>query len=259
VKLLSFTGSAAVGWILKAKCGHKRVVLELGGNAGVIVEPDADLDLAVERCAAGGFSYAGQSCISVQRVYLHRSVYPQFVERLVGRVSTLPSGDPEDERTVVGPLINDAAARRVETWIQEAVGEGARVLTGGKRVGPIVEPTVIAEVTPSMKVTCCEVFGPVVTVTPYDQFEDALRRLNDSDFGLQAGIFTRDVYRIARAYEDLEMGTVLANDIPTFRADHMPYGGVKESGLGREGVRYAIEDMTDLKLLVLNLKDSPPR
>ena len=254
-KVLSFTGSAAVGWMLKAKCGKKRALLELGGNAGVIVEPDADLDLAAQRCAAGGFTYAGQSCISVQRIYAHERIYDAFVAKLVGRVSGLKCGDPTDDATVVGPLIDAAAARRVEDWISEAVAQGARVLTGGKRVGALVEATVLADVTPAMKVSCREVFGPVVTVSRYRRFREALDALNDSDFGLQAGLFTRDVDRVFQAYRDLEVGAVLANEVPTWRADHMPYGGVKDSGLGREGVRYAIEEMTELKLLVLNTRD----
>ncbi len=254
-KVLSFTGSAAVGWMLKAKCGKKRVLLELGGNAGVIVEPDADLELAAQRCAVGGFSYSGQTCISVQRIYIHERVYESFVEKLLGKVRVLKAGDPTDESTVVGPLIDLAAARRVEDWIGEAVAQGARVLTGGKRVGSLVEATVLADVIPPMKVSCQEVFGPVVTVSRYRRFREAIDALNDSDYGLQAGVFARDVDRIFRAYRDLEVGAVLANEVPTWRADHMPYGGVKDSGLGREGVRYAIEEMTDLKLLVLHTRD----
>lgn len=254
-KLLSFTGSAAVGWRLKARSGNKRVVLELGGNAGVIIEPDADLEVAAQRCATGGFAYAGQTCISVQRIYVHESVADRFTAGLLARVAALRAGDPADEATVVGPLIDEAAARRVEAWIAEAVAQGARVLAGGKRSGALMEATVLTDVAPDMKVSCREVFGPVVIVSRYKRFEDALEALNDSDFGLQAGLFTRDVDRIFRAYRELEVGTVLANEIPTFRADHMPYGGVKDSGLGREGVRYAIEDMTELKLLVLNLRD----
>ena len=253
-KVLSFTGSAAVGWMLKAKSGKKRVLLELGGNAGVIVEPDADLELAAARCAAGGFAYSGQTCISVQRVFVHESVYDRFVEHLLARVRALKAGDPADEATVIGPLIDEAAARRVEQWIQEATAQGARVLTGGRRAGSVVEATVLADVTPAMKVSCREVFGPVVTVSRYQEFPAALASLNDSDYGLQAGVFTRDVDRIFRAYRELEVGAVLANEVPTFRAEHMPYGGVKDSGLGREGVRYAIEDMTELKLLILNLR-----
>ena len=255
-KLLSFTGSAAVGWMLKAKAGKKRVVLELGGNAGVIVEPDADLDVAVQRCATGGFTYAGQTCISVQRIFVHDAIHDRFVKGLLERVALLKTGDPAADDTVVGPLIDEAAARRVEEWVAEAVAQGARLLAGGKRSGALVQPTVLAEVSRDMKVSCREIFGPVVTVSRYKRFEDALTLLNESDFGLQAGVFTQDVNRVFRAYRELEVGTVLANEIPTFRADHMPYGGVKDSGLGREGVRYAIEDMTELKLLVLNLRDS---
>ncbi len=254
-KLLSFTGSAAVGWRLKAKAGNKRVVLELGGNAGVIVEPDADLDLAAQRCAAGGYAYAGQTCIAVQRIFVHASVSDRFVNKLLARVGSLKAGDPLDEQTVIGPLIDQASACRLEEWISEAVAQGARLLLGGKRTGSLVEATVMTDVKPTMKVSCQEVFGPVVTVTPYNRFEEAVAALNDSDFGLQAGVFAGDIDKIFRAYRDLDVGTVLANEVPTFRADHMPYGGVKDSGLGREGVRYAIEEMTELKLLVLNLRD----
>jgi len=254
-KIVSFTGSAAVGWMLKAKSGKKRVLLELGGNAGVIVEPDADVELAVARCAVGGYAYSGQTCISVQRVFVHESVYDRFVEQFVARVKALKVGDPADEATVIGPLIDEAAAKRVEQWVQEAAAQGARVLAGGTRFGSVVEATVLSNVTPAMKVSCREVFGPVVTVSRYKEFDDALAALNDSDYGLQAGVFTRDIYRIFRAYRDLEVGAVLANEIPTFRAEHMPYGGVKDSGLGREGVRYAIEEMTEPKMLILNLKD----
>ncbi len=254
-KVVSFTGSAAVGWMLKAKSGKKRVLLELGGNAGVIVEPDADVELAAARCAVGGYAYSGQTCIAVQRVFVHESVYDRFVEHFVARVKALTVGDPADDTTVIGPLIDEAAAKRVEQWVQEAVAQGARVLAGGTRSGSVVEATVLANVTPAMKVSCREVFGPVVTVSRYQKFDDALAALNDSDYGLQAGVFTRDIHRIFRAYRDLEVGAVLANEIPTFRAEHLPYGGVKDSGLGREGVRYAIEEMTEPKMLILNLKD----
>ncbi|MBI3603283.1 MAG: aldehyde dehydrogenase family protein [Nitrospirae bacterium] len=256
LKILSFTGSATVGWMLKAKCGKKRVLLELGGNAGVIVEPDADVEQAAQRCVTGGFAYAGQTCISVQRIHVHEAVYDRFVAALLGRVATVKAGDPTEEATVIGPLIDEAAACRVEEWIKEAVAQGAKLLAGGKRRGALVEATVLADVAPAMKVSCREVFGPVVTVSRYKRFEAAIEALNDSDFGLQAGVFTRDVDRIFNAYRDLDVGAVLANDVPTFRADHMPYGGVKDSGLGREGVRYAIEEMTEPKLLVLNLRES---
>jgi acyl-CoA reductase-like NAD-dependent aldehyde dehydrogenase len=254
-KLLSFTGSAPVGWMLKAKCGKKKVTLELGGNAGVIIEADADLEVAAQRCATGGFGYAGQTCISVQRVFVHHTVADLFTTKLLMQVARLKAGDPTDEATVVGPLIDQPAAQRVEQWIAEAVGQGARVLLGGNRRGSVVDATVLSNVKAEMKVSCQEVFGPVVTVTPYRQLSEAIAALNQSDYGLQAGIFTQDVNKIFHAFRHLEVGAVLANEIPTFRADHMPYGGVKDSGLGREGVRSAIEDMTEPRLLVLNLKE----
>jgi acyl-CoA reductase-like NAD-dependent aldehyde dehydrogenase len=254
-KLLSFTGSAAVGWMLKSKCGKKKVTLELGGNAGVIIESDADLDLAAQRCATGGFSYAGQTCISVQRILVHHSVADLFTTKLLMQVARLKTGDPTDDATVIGPLIDQAAAHRIENWIGEAVAEGARVLLGGKRMGSVVEATVLSNVKPEMKVSCQEVFGPVVTVTPYRQLSEAIAAINQSTYGLQTGLFTRDINKIFHAFRHLEVGAVLANEIPTFRADHMPYGGVKDSGLGREGVRAAIEEMTEPRLLVLNLKD----
>jgi acyl-CoA reductase-like NAD-dependent aldehyde dehydrogenase len=255
-KLLSFTGSAAVGWMLKTKAGKKKVVLELGGNAGVIVEPDADLDVAAQRCAVGGFTYAGQTCISVQRIFVHHSVADLFTTKLLLQVARLKAGDPSDEATVVGPLINASAVTRVEDWIGEAVSQGARVLLGGKRMGSIVEATVLSDVTPTMKVSCQEVFGPVVTLTSYRRFDEAIAALNRSDYGLQAGVFTQNVDKVFHAFRHLEVGAVLVNEIPTFRADHMPYGGVKDSGIGREGVRAAIEEMTEPRLLVLNLR--PP-
>jgi acyl-CoA reductase-like NAD-dependent aldehyde dehydrogenase len=251
--MLSFTGSAPVGWKLKSKAGKKRVVLELGGNAGVIVEPDADLDHAAERCAIGGYGYSGQTCISVQRIYVHESVYKPFLDGLLKRVRTLKAGNPQDESTTLGPLIDEGAAKRVESWIQEAVAGGAKLQLGGKRQGSVVEATVLTDVRSEMKVSSEEAFGPLVNVTPYRTFEEAIAALNDSPYGLQAGVFTRDINKAFKAYEDIEAGAVLINEIPTFRADQMPYGGVKNSGLGREGVRYTIEEMTERKLLVLNL------
>ena len=253
-KLLSFTGSAPVGWMLKAKCGKKKVVLELGGNAAVIVEPDADLDYAAQRCVTGGFTYAGQTCISVQRIFVHESIAAAFTENLVARVQGLATGDPSDERTVVGPLIDAGAAQRIEGWIGEAVAQGASLLSGGPRAGSVVPPTVLSQVTATMNVSCQEVFGPLVTISPYREFEEALKAVNESAYGLQAGIFTNNIGRIFQAFDQLEVGGVLANEIPTFRADHMPYGGIKDSGIGREGLRYAIEDMTEPKLLVMNLR-----
>jgi acyl-CoA reductase-like NAD-dependent aldehyde dehydrogenase len=251
IKVLSFTGSAAVGWQLKARAGKKRVLLELGGNAAVIVHDDTDVKHAAARCAAGGFSYAGQSCISVQRILVVRAKFEEFTQELVARVKALKCGDPLDEATDVGPLIRESDAQRVEQWIAESVGEGAKLLCGGKRRGAIVEPAVLTGTKPAQKVNCEEVFGPLVTVEPYDGFDEAIRRANDSRYGLQAGIFTADQARIAQAFEQLEVGGVIVNEAPTFRADHMPYGGVKDSGLGREGVRYAIEEMTERKILVL--------
>jgi acyl-CoA reductase-like NAD-dependent aldehyde dehydrogenase len=253
LKVLSFTGSAAVGWMLKQKAGKKRVLLELGGNAAVIVHRDADLPFAAERCAVGGFTYAGQTCISVQRVFVERSVYESFVGDFLARVGRLKVGDVLDETTDVGPMITEAAAIRAVEWIEEAASGGARLLCGGKRQGAVVEPTVLTSTRPEQRVNCEEVFAPVVTVELYDDFEDALRLVNESRYGLQTGLFTRDAKLIFQAYEELEVGAVIVNDSPTFRIDHMPYGGVKDSGLGREGVRYAIEEMTERKLLVLNL------
>jgi glyceraldehyde-3-phosphate dehydrogenase (NADP+) len=253
-KLLSFTGSAAVGWALKSKAGKKRVALELGGNAGCIIHRDADLDFAAERCVFGGFSYAGQSCISVQRIRVHRDVKDTFLEKLLPRVAKLKCGDPLDEATDVGPLIRASDAERVEQWINEAKSAGARVLTGGKRTGSVVEPTVLTNTQPSMKVNCQEIFGPVVTVEAYDDVDAAIAEINASPYGLQAGLFTRDAKLIFDAYRRLEVGGVIAGDVPTFRVDHMPYGGSKDSGLGREGLRYAIEEMTEPRLLALNLR-----
>lgn len=254
LKLLSFTGSAAVGWSLKAKAGKKRVVLELGGNAAVIVHSDAEVDAAAAKCVQGGFSYAGQSCISVQRIFVQQSVEPQFTEKLVAGVQKLKTGDPLDESTDVGPMIDEDAARRAAEWIDEAVAAGAQLLCGGRRTGAVLEPTVLTHTKPQMKVNCQEVFAPVVVVEPYNDFDEAIRRVNDSPYGLQAGVFTQDARLLFRAFEQIEVGGVVANDMSSFRIDHMPYGGVKDSGLGREGLRYAIEEMTEPKLLVMNLR-----
>ncbi len=254
IKLLSFTGSAAVGWQMKKNAGKKKVVLELGGNAAVIVHSDADLAYAAERCVAGGFGYAGQTCISVQRILVHQSVYGAFTELLIEGVRKLKLGDPLDESTDVGPLIRESDAMRTAEWVQDAVRGGARLLCGGHRHGWSFEPTVLTGTKPDMKVNCQEIFGPVVTVEPYPDFDAALREVNRSAYGLQAGLFTRDAKLMFQAYEELEVGGLVAGDVPSFRIDHMPYGGVKDSGLGREGLRYAIEDMTELKLLVMNLR-----
>ena len=254
IKLISFTGSAPVGWDIKRRAGKKKVVLELGGNAGVIVHGDSDVAWAAERCVAGGFSYAGQTCISVQRILVERSAYGKFGDKLLAGVNKLKIGDPLDEETDLGPLIRESDAIRATEWVQEAVQDGATLLAGGKRRGSILEPTVLTGTRPDMRVNCQEIFAPVVTMEPYDDFLHALRLINESPYGLQAGVFTRDVNRIFQAYEELEVGGVIAGDVPSFRIDHMPYGGVKDSGLGREGLRYAIEEMTEPKLLVMNLR-----
>jgi acyl-CoA reductase-like NAD-dependent aldehyde dehydrogenase len=254
IKMISFTGSAPVGWEIKRRAGKKKVVLELGGNAGVIVHSDTDLAWAAERCVTGGFSYAGQTCISVQRILVERSAFKKFADLLLQGVSRLQVGDPMEESTDLGPLIRESDAIRASEWVQEAVQDGATLLCGGKRHGSILEPTVLTGTRPDMKVNCQEIFGPVVTIESYDDFSLALRRINESPYGLQAGVFTRDANRIFQAYDELEVGGVIAGDVPSFRIDHMPYGGVKDSGFGREGLRYAIEEMTEPKLLVMNLR-----
>jgi len=252
IKMISFTGSASVGWQIKKNSGKKKVILELGGNAGVVVHSDADLEYAAERCVSGAFGYAGQTCISVQRILVQQSVYGKFVDLLLAGVKKLRVGDPLQETTDVGPVIRESDAQRIGDWIQEAVRGGARVLSGGNRRGLLVEPTVLTGTKLDMKVNCQEIFGPVVTVEPYGEFDEALRRINSSPYGLQAGIFTRDAKLMFQAYEELEVGGLLAGDVPSFRIDHMPYGGVKDSGIGREGLRYAIEEMTEPKLMVMN-------
>jgi acyl-CoA reductase-like NAD-dependent aldehyde dehydrogenase len=254
IKLISFTGSASVGWAIKSRAGKKKVALELGGNAGAIVHSDADLSYAAERCVTGGFGFAGQTCISVQRILVEHSVYGKFTDLLVEGVKKLKTGDPMEESTDVGPLIRESDAVRVTNWIDEAVRSGAHLLVGGGRKASVVNPTVLTSTKPDMKVNCQEIFGPVVTVEPYQNFDEALRRVNNSNYGLQAGLFTRDVKLLFQAYDELEVGALIAGDIPSFRIDQMPYGGIKDSGLGREGLRYAIEEMTEPKLLVMNLR-----
>jgi len=254
IKLISFTGSVPVGWDIKRRSGKKKVILELGGNAAVIVHSDADLAYAAQRSVTGGFGYAGQTCISVQRILVEHSVYGKFTDLFVDAVKQLKAGDPLDESTDVGPVIRENDAVRTINWIDEAVRGGARLLCGGRRNNLVIEPTVLTGTKPDMKVNCQEIFGPVVTVEPYPDFDQALRQVNNTAYGMQAGIFTRDANLLFRAYEELEMGAVIAGDVPSFRIDPMPYGGVKDSGLGREGLRYAIEEMTEPKLLVMNLR-----
>ncbi|MEP6572317.1 MAG: aldehyde dehydrogenase family protein [Gemmatimonadota bacterium] len=251
VRLVSFTGSARVGWMIRQRAPMKRVLLELGGNAAVIIEPDADVDHAVRRCVFGGYTYAGQSCISTQRILVHEQIYDRFVERFVPAVAALRTGDPLLDTTDVGPMIDQANAERAEAWIGEAVKAGARLAAGGHRTGAVLEPTVLLDTESGMRVNCEEIFAPVTTVRRYTDFEAAIAIVNDSPFGLQAGLFSNDMRRIFRAWELIDVGGLVINDVPGWRVDHAPYGGVKQSGQGREGVRYAIEEMTELRLLMV--------
>jgi glyceraldehyde-3-phosphate dehydrogenase (NADP+) len=251
IRMISFTGSAKVGWMIRQRAPMKRVALELGGNAAVIIEPDAEIEHAVRRCVAGGYLYAGQSCISTQRILVHENVYPAFVERFTSAVEALRVGDPLDTSTDVGPMIDRANAERVEAWIGEAVKAGARVAAGGTRRESLVSPTVLLDTTAGMRVNCEEIFAPVTTVRRYSRLAEAISLTNDSPYGLQAGLFTNDLRTIKTAFEQIEVGGLVINDIPGFRVDHAPYGGVKQSGMGREGVKYAIEEMTELRMLVI--------
>ncbi|HXJ77572.1 MAG TPA: aldehyde dehydrogenase family protein, partial [Candidatus Methylomirabilis sp.] len=253
VRMISFTGSARAGWAIRAKAGAKRVALELGGNAAVIVEADADLELAASRCAAGGFNYSGQSCISTQRIFVQQAVYRRFLDLMLPRVKALKVGDVLDEATEIGPVISLEAAERVEKWIDEAKAAGATVAIGGGRKGTYLDPTVLLDTTPAMKVNCEEVFAPLVTVTPYTDLSRAIAQVNSSPYGLQAGVFTTNLSTMFRCYAELEVGAVNGNDIPGFRIDRLPYGGAKDSGLGREGVRWAIQEMTELRMLTLKV------
>ncbi len=252
-KLLTFTGSAEVGWAMKARAGKKRVVLELGGNAGVIVDASADLDFAVKRIVAGGFTFAGQSCISVQRVYVHASVADTFATRLSAAVGALRAGDPRDAANDLGPMISHGDVDRIESWVRDAVADGARVLVGGERItASVFAPTVITGVPENAALCREEAFAPIVGLYTFTALDDAIARINASRYGLQAGIFTRDLRAATDAFDRLEVGGVVVNDVPTYRVDSMPYGGVKDSGTGREGPRFALEEMTELKLLVIN-------
>jgi acyl-CoA reductase-like NAD-dependent aldehyde dehydrogenase len=250
--VLTFTGSQEVGWGLKAKAGRKVVCLELGGNAAAIVHDDADLEYAVKRVTAGGFGVAGQSCISVQRVYVHSPVYDDFISALVAAAKKLKVGHPLDEKADLAGMIDEGAAMRVGAWLEDAVDAGARVLCGGERDGTRFAPTVVEGCPAQAALSCREAFAPVVLVAPFDDFAEAVAAADDSRYGLQAGVFTRDVGRIRYAYEHIRAGAIVAGDVPTFRVDHMPYGGAKESGIGREGPRYAIEEYTEPRMLVLS-------
>jgi acyl-CoA reductase-like NAD-dependent aldehyde dehydrogenase len=251
LKLLSFTGSPEVGWDLKARAGKKKVVLELGGNAAVIIDEDADLDDAVERTVFGAFYQSGQSCIGVQRIIVHERVYDAFRDRLVAKTKTLIAGNPHDENTFVGPMIDVKEAQRLSTWIEEAVGRGATLLCGSAREGAMLEATLLEGVPLDTKLNVEEAFGPVAFLMRFRDFNEALALVNDSKFGLQAGVFTRDIFKALDAWDHLDVGGVVVNDVPSYRVDNMPYGGVKDSGLGREGVRFAMEDMTEIRNLVI--------
>jgi acyl-CoA reductase-like NAD-dependent aldehyde dehydrogenase len=251
IKLLSFTGSPEVGWALKAKAGKKKVTLELGGNAACIVDADANIDDAVQRIIFGAFYQSGQSCISVQRIIVHEAIYAQVKAKLVAASANLIMGSPHDEQTFIGPMISEKEAERLQLWIQQAVEQGANLLCGGQRQGAMLQATLLENVPNNATLYCEEAFGPVAILSSFSDFDQALAQVNDGAFGLQAGIFTRDIYKAHKAWDTLEVGGVVIGDVPSWRVDNMPYGGVKDSGLGREGIRYAIEDMTEVRLLVV--------
>ncbi|MFZ4412840.1 MAG: aldehyde dehydrogenase family protein [Bacteroidales bacterium] len=249
-KLLSFTGSPEVGWKMKADAGKKKVVLELGGNAGVIVTKTADIDLAVAKCVVGGFAYSGQVCIHAQRIYVQADIFEEFTHKFTAAVNLLKSGAPMDAQTDISAMIDECNAIRVEAWVNEAIAEGAKLICGGKRKDAFYPPTVLTDTRKDMKVCAMEVFGPVVTLEVFQDFQEAVVAVNDSRFGLQAGVFTNSINEMNQAFSQLEVGGVIINDVPTFRVDHAPYGGIKDSGLGREGVKYAIMDMMEAKILI---------
>jgi acyl-CoA reductase-like NAD-dependent aldehyde dehydrogenase len=251
--MITFTGSPAVGRGIKALAGLKRVTLELGSNSPTIIDEDADLSKAIPRCVMGSFANSGQVCISVQRIFVHRKRYDEFLAKFVAATEQLVVGDPMDRRCDIGPMISDVELKRALSWLDEARKLGAKVETGGNQIGNCLEPTILSGVTPDMQVMCSEVFAPIVSVVPFDSFEDALDMADASVYGLQAGIYTNDINKAFQAIKRLDVGGVIINDVPTFRVDHMPYGGNKESGLGREGIRYAMEEMTNIKLVCFNL------
>lgn len=255
LKLLSFTGSPGVGWDLKSRAGKKKVILELGGNAACIVDADANLKDATERLIVGAFYQSGQSCIGVQRILIHESIYDELRAQLVTATKKLIAGDPKDEKTFIGPMISEQEAERLENWIASATKAGGKILCGGKRQGAMLEATLLEGVPQDQPLCAEEAFGPVAVLSRYSDFQEALDQVNASEFGLQAGIFTRDIYRIQKAWDELEVGGVIIGDVPSWRVDNMPYGGVKDSGLGREGIRFAMEDMTEIRNLVIR---TPP-
>ena len=251
LKLLSFTGSPGVGWSLKAKAGKKKVVLELGGNAAVIVEPDADLEFATERILWGAFYQSGQSCIGVQRILIHADIYEKMKQKLVESAAKLKVGDPREEDTFVGPIISQSEADRIRSWVESAQKAGAKLLIGGPGEGVMIPPTLLEDVPKDQQVHCEEVFGPVAVLEPYNDFAEAIDFVNQSDFGLQMGVFTYDIRKVHQAWDQADVGGVVIGDVPSIRVDHMPYGGVKDSGLGREGIRFAMEDMTEVRMLIV--------
>ena len=254
VSMITFTGSPLVGKDIKEKSGLKKVTLELGSNSACIVDESADLDLAIPRCIMGSFAYAGQICISVQRIYIHQKIFDEFTRRFLKETEKLKLGDPLDPNTDVGPMITEEDAKRTEEWVNEAISGGAKILIGGRREGNFYHPTVLTNVKPEMKVMAQEIFAPVVCFVPFDDFSDAVKMADDSIYGLQAGVFTSDIEKAFKAIKGIRVGGVIVNDVPTYRADQMPYGGVKESGIGREGLKFAIEEMTDIKMVVFNLQ-----
>lgn len=255
LKLLSFTGSPGVGWDLKARCGKKKIVLELGGNAAVVVDSDTNIDDAVERIIFGAFYQSGQSCIGVQRIIIHEDVYDVVRDKLVAKAKTLIAGNPHDRDTFIGPMISEKEASRLDGWIQEAVAAGATLLCGGNRDGAMLDATLLENVPRNTNAVTEEAFGPLAILSKFSAWDDALAEVNDSKFGLQAGIFTRDFYKIQKAWDKLDVGGVVVGDVPSYRVDNMPYGGVKDSGLGREGITFAMEDMTEIRNLVIR---TPP-
>jgi acyl-CoA reductase-like NAD-dependent aldehyde dehydrogenase len=253
INMVTFTGSPPVGRRIKQLAGMAKVTLELGSNSAAIIDASADLEVAVPRCVTGAFSYSGQVCISIQRLYVNKNIFDRFLDRFIQKVKELKIGDPLLEDTAIGPMINEEAAKRAHAWIQEAEREGAKVITGGMREGRVLTPTVLTDIKPGMKIMCLEAFAPVVSIVPFERFEDAIEMVNDSIYGLQAGVYTLDINNAFKAIKELQVGGVMINEIPTFRADHMPYGGIKESGIGREGVKFAVEEMTSIKMVSFNL------
>ncbi len=252
-KLITFTGSCDVGWNIKNRAKKKKVSLELGGNGAVVIHEDANIDYATERCTMGAFAFSGQVCTAVQRIYVHENIYDEFIKKFIDETNELVIGDPLNERTGFGPMIDLENAKRIEEWVDEAVEHGSTVLIGGKRDGLFYYPTILTDVDKNLRINKKEAFGPIAVVYRYKKFEDAIKEVNDSIYGLQAGIFVKDVALIMKGFEKIDVGGLMINDVPTFRVDNMPFGGVKSSGFGREGVKYAIEEMTEIKVMVLNL------